>query len=50
MEELLEFAKARLAKFKVPNEIELLATLPKSAVGKVLRRELRDSEMEKRKA
>ena len=49
-EELIEFSKERLAKFKVPSEVEFLASLPKSAVGKVLRRELRDNEMEKRKA
>lgn len=49
VEELREFLKERLAKFKVPSEIEFVAALPKSAVGKVLRRELRDSELEKRK-
>lgn len=49
VEELQSFLKERLAKFKVPSEIEFVPALPKSAVGKVLRRELRDSELEKRK-
>lgn len=41
--ELIEFCKARLAKFKVPVEVEFLDALPKSAVGKILRRSLRDN-------
>ncbi len=41
-EELLAFSKERLAKFKLPTAIEFVPSLPKSSVGKVLRRELRD--------
>ena len=41
VDELREYLKERLAKFKVPSEIEFIGALPKSAVGKVLRRELR---------
>lgn len=41
-DEIIEFCKERLAKFKIPAEVEFLDTLPKSAVGKILRRELRD--------
>ena len=41
-EELIDYCRARLAKFKVPAEVEFLDTLPKSAVGKILRRALRD--------
>ena len=48
-EEMQEFLKERLAKFKLPSYMEFLPALPKSAVGKVLRRELRESELEKRK-
>lgn len=44
IEELSEFCKTNLAKFKVPSVIELVEGLPKSAVGKVLRRELREME------
>jgi long-chain acyl-CoA synthetase len=42
VEELIDYCRARLAKFKVPAEVEFLDTLPKSAVGKILRRALRD--------
>ncbi|MDA8208577.1 MAG: AMP-binding protein [Actinomycetota bacterium] len=41
-EELRDFARARLAGYKVPKEIRFSGPLPKSAVGKVLRRALRD--------
>jgi long-chain acyl-CoA synthetase len=41
-EELIEFCRTRLAKFKVPAQIEFLDALPKSAVGKILRRALRE--------
>jgi long-chain acyl-CoA synthetase len=46
-DELLEFCRANLAKYKVPSVIEMVASLPKSAVGKVLRRELREKEEKK---
>jgi long-chain acyl-CoA synthetase len=38
---LIEFTKMNLAPYKVPKEIELLDELPKSSVGKLLRRMLR---------
>ena len=41
--ELLEFSRARLASYKVPRRIEITSALPKTAVGKVLRREIRDA-------
>lgn len=41
-ESLLEHCRANLAKFKVPSEIEILESLPKTAVGKILHRSLRD--------
>ncbi len=37
-----EFCKARLAGYKQPKLIEFRADMPKSPVGKILRRELRD--------
>lgn len=46
-ETLLEFCRSNLAKYKVPSQIEILPALPKSAVGKVLRRELREMETRK---
>jgi long-chain acyl-CoA synthetase len=41
-DEVIEFCRANLAKYKVPSLIEFMPSLPKSAVGKVLRRELRE--------
>ena len=41
---LIEFAKINLAPYKVPREIEFLDDLPKSSVGKLLRRLLRKEE------
>jgi long-chain acyl-CoA synthetase len=43
-EELCDYCRERLAKFKLPSLIEFLPALPKSAVGKVLRRSLREME------
>lgn len=47
VEELSEFCKTNLAKYKIPSVIEIVPGLPKSAVGKVLRRELREMESKK---
>lgn len=44
-EEVIVYCKEKLAAYKVPTEIEFLDELPKTAVGKVLRRELRDREI-----
>ncbi|HEY6833839.1 MAG TPA: long-chain-fatty-acid--CoA ligase [Pseudolabrys sp.] len=40
--ELHSFLKARLASYKVPRQIEFRSELPKTNVGKILRRALRD--------
>ncbi len=40
-EDLINRLRARLATFKCPKEIYLVQTLPKSAAGKILRKELR---------
>ncbi|MGA9555482.1 MAG: long-chain-fatty-acid--CoA ligase [Terriglobales bacterium] len=40
--ELIEFCRARLAHYKCPQSIEFCETLPKTATGKVLKRELRE--------
>ena len=47
-EEVVAYCKEKLAAYKVPRQIELAEELPKSAIGKVLRRELR--EMEEKRA
>lgn len=47
-EALIEHCRGALAPFKVPKEIEFRASLPKTIVGKVLRRQLADEERAKR--
>lgn len=42
--ELIAFAKERMAAYKYPRSIEFLDEIPKTATGKLLRRELRDRE------
>ena len=46
-EEIIQFCREQLSKFKVPKEVEFRDQLPKTLVGKVLRRILRDEEMKK---
>ncbi|MEV6236121.1 acyl-CoA synthetase [Lentzea sp. NPDC051838] len=41
-EEILEFARTRLAKFKLPRTISYLAELPRDPNGKLYKRKLRD--------
>ena len=48
-QELIEFAKKELAAYKLPTEIEFRKELPKTNVGKILRKELRAEELAKRK-
>jgi acyl-CoA synthetase (AMP-forming)/AMP-acid ligase II len=40
-DEIIEYTQQRLARFKCPSSIELVAELPRNATGKVLKRELR---------
>jgi long-chain acyl-CoA synthetase len=44
-EELLTFLGERLAKFKLPRSIELVAELPREPSGKVLKRQLREERL-----
>ena len=48
-EELRAFCKTQLAGYKVPYEVEFLSELPKSSVLKILRRELRERELARRR-
>jgi long-chain acyl-CoA synthetase len=41
-EELTVFCRAELAAYKYPRRVEVLADLPKTPTGKLLRRELRE--------
>jgi long-chain acyl-CoA synthetase len=39
--DILDFCKERLAKYKVPRQVEFVPDLPKTLVGKVLKRKLK---------
>lgn len=41
--EVIDFCASRLVKYKVPKKVEFVSELPKTLVGKVLRRRLRES-------
>jgi long-chain acyl-CoA synthetase len=45
--EIIEYCGEQLSKFKVPKEVEFRKELPKTLVGKVLRRVLKDQELKK---
>ena len=45
--ELAEYCQARLADYKLPTQFEFRDNLPKSDVGKILRKVLRDEELKK---
>jgi long-chain acyl-CoA synthetase len=49
-EEIIEYCRERLARYKVPKTVEFIDDLPKSAVGKILRKELRVMDQEKQRA
>jgi long-chain acyl-CoA synthetase len=49
-DEIIQYCRGQLSKFKVPKEVEFRDQLPKTLVGKVLRRVLRDEEMKKVRA
>ena len=46
IEELKSYCSEHLAKYKVPNQIEILEELPKNTTGKILRRSLKDQAMQ----
>jgi len=48
-EEVFEFCKEKLAPYKRPKKLEFRKDLPKSAVGKILRKKLREEEEAKKK-
>jgi long-chain acyl-CoA synthetase len=49
-EEIIEFCRDKLSKYKVPTAVEFRAELPKTMVGKVLRRVLVEEEKKKQAA
>jgi long-chain acyl-CoA synthetase len=44
---LIEYCRTKLAAYKIPKQIEFIDELPKTAIGKILRRELRERELAK---
>ncbi len=48
-EEMIEFCRGRLASYKLPTEVEFRDRLPKTETGKILRKELRKEELEKKR-
>jgi len=48
-EEIQQFIKTRLAAHEYPREIEFLAELPLTATGKIMRKDLRQMEIERKK-
>jgi long-chain acyl-CoA synthetase len=48
-EEMIDYGKTKLAAYKLPSEVEFRKELPKTNVGKILRKQLRAEELEKRK-
>ena len=48
VEEIIEFCRKNMAKYKVPTLVEFRKELPKSHVGKVLRKILREEETKRR--
>jgi len=47
-EEITQHCKTRLAAYKVPKKIEFIDSLPKSAIGKILRREVKEMDKKRR--
>jgi long-chain acyl-CoA synthetase len=47
-EEIIAYCKTKLATYKLPAEVEFRKELPKTNVGKILRKQLKAEEMEKR--
>ena len=46
-QEIIEYCRGKMARFKVPTAVEFRSELPKTMVGKILRRVLREEELAK---
>lgn len=49
-DEMIPYFRERLTPYKVPSEVEFRTDLPKSMIGKILRRQLREEELGKPRA
>jgi long-chain acyl-CoA synthetase len=47
-EEIKEFLQDKLAKYKIPEFIEITSDIPRNPTGKILKKELRDMELAKK--
>jgi long-chain acyl-CoA synthetase len=47
-EEIVRYCQEKLAAYKVPKIVEFIDALPKSAIGKILRREVKEMERKKK--
>ncbi|KKN55248.1 hypothetical protein LCGC14_0584160 [marine sediment metagenome] len=47
-QDIIEWAKERLAGYKYPRKVEFIKTLPRTTIGKPFRRKLREMELEKK--
>jgi len=47
-QELIDFARARIADYKAPRFVEFIESLPRNPAGKILKRELRARQQERR--
>jgi len=47
-QEVIQFCREKLAAYKVPKVVDFIDALPKSAVGKILRREVKEMDRKKR--
>jgi len=48
-QEIIDWTKENMAAYKYPRKVKFVRSLPKSAIGKILRRILREKEIKKRK-
>jgi len=46
-DEMLQYCRSQLTAYKRPRQVEFCDSLPKTPIGKILRRELRDAERQK---
>ena len=46
--DIIEWSKERMAGHKFPRQVEFIKLLPRTAVGKIFRRKLREMELEKK--
>jgi long-chain acyl-CoA synthetase len=47
-EEIVRYCQEKLAAYKVPKMVEFIDALPKSAIGKILRREVKEMDRKKK--